>query len=62
VERQAAETPLELAPRLDMAFAAETPARITSVFDEVRYGGATPPEDEVRRLREEWEGLAGPRG
>jgi len=59
VERQPPETPLELAPRLSETFAAETPARITSVFDEVRYGGAPPPEDEVRRLRQEWERLKG---
>jgi len=25
----------------------------------VRYGGAPPPEDEVRRLRREWERLKG---
>ena len=62
VERQAAETPLELAPRLGEAFATETPAAITRLFDDVRYGEALPAPEDVRRLREEWEGLAGPRG
>lgn len=57
VERQPPETPLELAPRLNRALAAETPQRITSLFDDVRYGGLPAPPGEVQRLREELEGL-----
>jgi len=38
------------------------PAAITRLFDDVRYGEALPAPEDVRRLREEWEGLAGPRG
>ena len=57
VERRPMETPLELAPRLTRTFNAPVPAEITRVFDDVRYGDAAPPEDEVRRLREQWEGL-----
>jgi hypothetical protein len=55
VERRKGETPLELSPRLEHAITPETPARITSVFDDTRYGGAAPPEEELRRLRREWE-------
>ncbi len=55
VERRPAETPLELSPRLSSAFATETPSRVTSLFDDARYGGLAPPEDTLRRLRAEWE-------
>ncbi len=58
VRRRADQTPLELAPRLDDTFAAETPGRITAAFDDARYGQLSPPPDDVRRLREEWEGLS----
>ncbi len=57
IERRVAETPLELSPRLDSAFAAPTPGRITLAFDEVRYGGRPPPPAEIERLRDEWEAL-----
>jgi hypothetical protein len=57
IERQTAETPLELAPRLDQVFRAETPARITSAFDDSRYGGISPPKAEVERLSDEWKQL-----
>jgi hypothetical protein len=55
VERRSGETPLELAPRLNETFATAAPSRITALFDDVRYGGAAPSEDEARRLRREWE-------
>ena len=57
VERNVAETPLEFSPRLDDTFAAPTPGRITTAFDETRYGDHALSPDEVRRLREEWEAL-----
>jgi hypothetical protein len=57
IHRRPPETPLELAPRLDRTFAAETPGRITRLFDDVRYGGLPPPAGDVQRLREELEGL-----
>ncbi len=57
VSREPAQTPLEFAPRLDGAFAAPTPGRITAVFDEVRYGSITVSPEEVKRLRDEWETL-----
>ena len=57
VQRHAADTPLELSPRLETVFAATTPSRITAAFDETRYGGHAPPPEEVRHLREEWETL-----
>jgi hypothetical protein len=57
VERRSGETPLELSPRLEREFAAETPQRITQVFDDVRYGALPPPAEEVQRLRLEWEGV-----
>jgi hypothetical protein len=59
IERKPVDTPLELAPRLERTFAAETPRQITGLFDDVRYGAHQPSEDEVRRLREEWERLQG---
>ncbi len=55
IEREPGETPLELAPRLDQAFAAQTPGRITSLFDDVHFGGLTPSPGQVRTLREEWD-------
>jgi uncharacterized protein DUF4129 len=57
VERRPMETPLELAPRLTRTFNAPAPAEITRVFDDVRYGAIPPSEEEVRRLRDEWERL-----
>jgi hypothetical protein len=59
VERRPTETPLDIAPRLNQTFAAPTPAEITGVFDDVRYGRLPVPPDEVRRLREDWERLKG---
>ena len=47
----------KLAPALDGAFRASTPDRVTSAFDDARYGGRLAPDAEVRRLREEWERL-----
>lgn len=55
IERRPNETPLELAPRLETAFAGPTPLRITSVFDDVRYGGLTPPREEIEKLRTDWD-------
>jgi len=60
VERRPVETPLELAPRLETAFHSVTPAEITGLFDDVRYGGREPSAEEVQRLRAQWEGLQGP--
>ena len=57
VERRVGETPLELAPRLDEMFRATTPARITSAFDDARYGGVSPPQEEVAQLMDEWKRL-----
>ncbi len=53
--RRPAETPLELAPRLDAQFSSGTPGEITSAFDDVRYGAHPPSEEDARRLREEWQ-------
>jgi hypothetical protein len=60
VQRQPADTPLDLSPRLQTTFASATPGEITGLFDDVRYGERLPAEAEVRRLREEWERLRGP--
>ena len=57
VERRPMETPLELVPRIGRAISGEVPAEITRVFDDVRYGSVTPSEEELRRLRDEWEQL-----
>jgi hypothetical protein len=57
VERRPNETPLELAPRLEEAFAGSTPSRITAAFDDARYGGLTRPREEIDRLRDEWDEL-----
>ena len=57
MERRPNETPLEFAPRLDQAFTASTPSRITAVFDDVRYGALTRDRAEIDRLRAEWEDL-----
>ena len=45
------------APRLDEAFAASVPSRITGVFDDVRYGALTRDRAEIERLRSEWDEL-----
>jgi hypothetical protein len=55
VERRPMETPLELVPRINRTISGPTPAEITRVFDDARYGALAPPEEEVRRLRDEWE-------
>jgi hypothetical protein len=57
VIRGPSETPLELAPRLDNAFGGRTPSRITSLFQDVRYGGADPPVSDVEALRADWDEL-----
>ncbi len=59
VERRPTETPLDLSPRLQTTFRSETPGEITALFDDVRYGGMDAEEEEVRRLRAEFEGLRG---
>lgn len=59
VERRPTETPLDLAPRLQSTFRSETPVEITGLFDDVRYGGREAEEEEVGRLRAQWEGLRG---
>jgi hypothetical protein len=59
VQRRPTDTPLDLAPRLQSTFRSETPGEITGLFDDVRYGGLEAEEDEVRRLRTQWEGLQG---
>jgi hypothetical protein len=58
VQRAPAETPLELAPRLDQAFAAPTPGRITEVFEDARYGGLLPTASRLAGLQEEWRRVA----
>ncbi len=55
VTRKPAQTPLELAPSLDRAFAAPTPGRITTVFDQARYGDIAVSAEDLKRLREEWQ-------
>jgi hypothetical protein len=55
INRQPAQTPLELAPQLEGTFGPPTPTRITVMFDEARYGAAKHAPEEVRRLRREWE-------
>jgi hypothetical protein len=57
VIREPNETPHELAPRLDGAFSSRTPSRITTLFQDVRYGGANPPIAEVEALRKDWESV-----
>jgi hypothetical protein len=57
VQRRPMETPLELAPRIGRTFGAQTPDKITEVFDDVRYGHVPPTPSEMQRLREEWERL-----
>ena len=57
VERRPMETPLELVPRINRTIGGPVPAEITRVFDDVRYGALEPPEEELRRLREQWEGM-----
>ena len=57
VQRRPTETPLDMAPRLQSTFRSETPVEITGLFDDVRYGALTAEEEEVRRLRAQFEGL-----
>jgi hypothetical protein len=59
VQRRPVDTPLDLAPRLASTFHSETPREITGLFDDVRYGALEADEEEVRRLRTQWEGLQG---
>jgi hypothetical protein len=62
VERRPAETPQELAPRLSSALQTNVPQPVTRLFDDVRYGALPPSEEEVRRLRAEWEAHGSPSG
>jgi Domain of unknown function (DUF4129) len=62
VGRRPIDTPLEFSPRLEATFRSETPAAITNLFDDVRYGGIEPSAEEVERLRTRWENLQGPSG
>ena len=55
VERAPSQTPLQLAPMLDAAFASDVPSAITTAFIESRYGERTIDETAVRRLRERFE-------
>jgi hypothetical protein len=57
IKRAGGQTPLELAPRLIEGFHGEVPGRITDVFDDARYGAKTPSDDDVRRLRGEFDTL-----
>jgi hypothetical protein len=57
VQRSPTETPLDLAPRLQSTFRSEAPVEITTLFDDVRYGALPADEEEVRRLRAQFEGL-----
>ncbi len=57
VERRPMETPLELVPRINRTISGDTPAEITRLFDDTRYGALTPSEEDLRRLREDWERL-----
>jgi hypothetical protein len=59
VARRPVETPLEISPRLQTTFASATPAEITGLFDDVRYGAHDASADDVRRLREEWQRMRG---
>ena len=51
------ETPLELVPRINRTIGGDMPGEITRVFDDARYGALPPSEEELRRLRDEWERL-----
>ncbi len=57
VNRKPHETPNEFAPALDQTFRGAVPTRITTAFDDARYGAHPPPDAEVKRLRAEWERL-----
>jgi hypothetical protein len=46
-----------MAPRLDGAFGSKTPSRITTLFQDVRYGGANPPVSDVEALRKDWDAV-----
>ncbi|HLF72223.1 MAG TPA: DUF4129 domain-containing protein [Dehalococcoidia bacterium] len=59
VERRPPETPDELLPRLQRTLRGEASARITSAFDESRYGGIAARPGDVTRLREDLEKLQG---
>jgi hypothetical protein len=59
VERRPPETPDELLPRLQRTLRDEASARITSAFDESRYGGIAARPEDVTRLREDLETLQG---
>jgi hypothetical protein len=55
ISRRPEQTPLELAPALEQGFHSPAPLTITDAFDAVRYGEHDFPDNEVRRLRQEWE-------
>jgi hypothetical protein len=57
VERRPMETPLEVSPRISRTFGGDMPPRITSLFDDVRYGAIAVDEAAVRSLRDEWDRL-----
>jgi hypothetical protein len=59
VQRRPTDTPLDLSPRIESTFRSQTPREITGLFDDVRYGALEADEEEVRRLRTQWEGLQG---
>ena len=57
VERRPMETPLELVPRINRTISGPVPSEITRVFDDARYGALLPSEEELRRLRDDWDRL-----
>jgi hypothetical protein len=55
VERRPTETPLEFSPRIGRTFSGPVPGEITQLFADARYGAVRAPDEQVRRLRDDWE-------
>ncbi len=58
--RPAAATPLEFAPQLDAHFHSTLPTSISTTFASARYSGRLTPEDDVERLKTEWQEMQRP--
>ncbi len=58
LERPAATTPLQFAPRLDAHFASDTPSAISRAFAESRYGAHDFEQAAVDDLRDRWNRIA----